>query len=108
MGVPVAITVGLPKWWPHGLVEWQTPAPVGLLGVTDEAEFRRRYRHRLHRLTPRVLAELDELVESYAPERIVCLCYEPPGAWCHRRLFAEWVEQKTGLLVPEWEEVTTE
>ena len=101
MGVPVAITVGLPKWWPHGLVEWRTVAPFGLLEIQDEGEFRKAYRARLHRLTPKVLAELHELVGAYAPAPIVLLCYEPPGEFCHRRLLAEWIEQHLGMEIPE-------
>jgi hypothetical protein len=100
-GVPVAVTVGLPGWFPRGLHEWRTVAPFGLLEITDEAEFRRRYRARLHRLTPKVLRELDELRAMYAPERLILLCFEAPGKWCHRRLLAEWIEQKTGEEVPE-------
>jgi Protein of unknown function, DUF488 len=107
-GVPVGITVALPRWFAHGVEVWQTPAPFGLLDVTDEGEFRRRYRHRLHRLTPKVLGELRDLVETYAPAPLVLLCYEPPGAWCHRVLLAEWLQEKTGLLVPEWEEAPLE
>ena len=63
----MAITVGLPKWFGAPLVEWRTVAPFGLLGAgLDQVEYRRRYRHRLHRLTPRLLRELTELREGYA------------------------------------------
>lgn len=78
--------------------------PVGLLDITDPAEFWRRYRHMLHRKTPRVLAELQELPEAYAPLGLVLLCYEDlskPGAWCHRTMLGEWISQKLDLEVPE-------
>jgi len=103
-GVPVAVTVGLPGWFEPVYEVWRTVAPFGLLDLESEAEFRRAYRARLHRLTPKVLAELADLQAAYEPAALVLLCFEAPGKFCHRRLLAEWVEQRTGLLVPEWEE----
>jgi len=103
-GVPVAVTVGLPGWFEPVYEVWRTVAPFGLLDLESEAEFRRAYRARLHRLTPKVLAELADLMAAYEPAPLIWLCFEAPGVFCHRRLLAEWVEQRTGLLVPEWEE----
>jgi Protein of unknown function, DUF488 len=103
MGVPVRTSVGAPRAFPAPLVEWPVTYPVGLLEVTDPGEFRRRYRHRLHSKTPRILAELQELREGY-DQPIVLLCFEDlskPGAWCHRALLGEWISQKTGEEVPE-------
>lgn len=34
-------------------------------------------------------------------ERVVLLCYEREGEFCHRRLVAKWIEEKTGIKVPE-------
>jgi hypothetical protein len=65
MGVPVRTSVGAPRSFPAPLIDWMTVAPWGLLDVTDPDEFRRRYRHRLHSKTPKILAELQELQEGY-------------------------------------------
>jgi hypothetical protein len=103
MGVLVRTSVGAPRAFPAPLVEWPVTYPVGLLDITDPAEFRRKYRHRLHSKTPRVLAELAELREAYAPLSLVLLCFEDlakPGAWCHRTLLGEWISQKLGEEVP--------
>jgi hypothetical protein len=101
LGVPVGITVGLPKWFPEPLVEWRTVAPFGLLGAgLEPAEYRRRYRHRLHRLTPRIVRELAELREAYGPADLILCCYEPAGAWCHRVLLAEFLAEH-GVPVEE-------
>lgn len=34
-------------------------------------------------------------------EDAVLLCYEKPGQFCHRRLVAEWLEEKLGIEVKE-------
>lgn len=36
------------------------------------------------------------------PDPTYFLCFETPGQFCHRRLFAEWVEQNCGWHIPEW------
>ena len=36
------------------------------------------------------------------PQGSILLCYEPPGQFCHRRVLAKWVEDNTGLTIPEW------
>jgi hypothetical protein len=35
--------------------------------------------------------------ESLAPEKVA------EGQWCHRRLFAEWWEHKTGAIISEYQ-----
>jgi hypothetical protein len=100
-GVPVAITVGKPGWFEPAYETWGTVAPFGLLDLESEAEFTRRYRHSLHRKTPRILRELEDLIAAYEPAALILLCFERPGEFCHRRLLAEWIEQKTGEEVAE-------
>jgi hypothetical protein len=100
-GVPVRVSIGVPAWFPAPLVDWTTPAPWGLLTRPrlEPEEFRRRYRHRLHCLTPKVLAELGDLRAAYdAP--LVLLCWERPGAWCHRVLLAEFLAEH-GVQIEE-------
>jgi hypothetical protein len=100
-GVPVRTSVGPPRSFPDVLVEWPTVYPWGIYNADlDEQTFRRKYRHQLHRKTPKVLAELQELREGYdAP--LVLLCFEPAGSFCHRTLLAEWISQHTGEAIPE-------
>jgi hypothetical protein len=42
------------------------------------------------------------------PDGSVLLCYEPAGEFCHRRILAEWIEQETGMEIPETLEKHTE
>jgi hypothetical protein len=101
MGVPIRTSVGAPRSFPAPLVEWPTVYPWGTYNLDlDEATFRRKYRHQLHRTTPKVLAELQELREGYdAP--LVLLCFEPAGMFCHRMLLAEWLREHLGQEIPE-------
>ena len=67
-------------------------------------EFRRAYRHRLHRATARRIAERLHRHAAERGEPLVLLCHEPlyvPGQWCHRTLFSEWWLEQTGELVEE-------
>ena len=103
LGIPVRTSVGPPRSFPDVLVEWPTVYPPWPLvrGKLDQATYRRRYRHQLHRLTPKVLAELQELREGYcAPLVLLCHCDLARG-FCHRRMLAEWISQKLDLGVAE-------
>lgn len=66
-------------------------------GLIPREEFDRVYRAQLSRLNPRwVLCDLADI----APEVVLC-CWEKPGAYCHRRLAAEWLESELGITVRE-------
>lgn len=107
LGVPVRTSLGAPRWMQAPLVEWRSVYPWGLLTRPrlEPEEFTRRYRHRLHQRTPRILAELQELREGYGD--VVLCCHEPAGAFCHRRVLAAWLEEKLGEPVEEVSEAET-
>ena len=51
-----------------------------------------------------ILSKLDaRQVYDELGEDAVLLCWERAGAFCHRRLVAEWFEKELGISVPEWE-----
>jgi hypothetical protein len=39
------------------------------------------------------------ITESADAAGVVLLCFQPPGAFCHRRVFAEWWRERTGQPV---------
>jgi hypothetical protein len=101
MGAPVRTSCGHPRFFSAPLIEWPTTYPCSIyrLGL-DEETFRRRYRHQLHRATPKLLAELRELHEGYGD--VALLCYEDVSkTWCHRSMLSRWITERTGLEVPE-------
>ena len=41
------------------------------------------------------------LLTSLPPETFF-LCFEKPSDFCHRHLFAEWMQLSTGVIITEW------
>lgn len=110
MGVPVRTSAGGPRYMlgyelVHRMPQW-TPRR-DTLNLPYE-QFRRTYRHQLHRTQRQAFDQADIIrataeVDDDVP--LVLLCFEDLttiGAWCHRSLLAEWLSEKTGLEVPEF------
>jgi len=95
----VAISRSQPQGWTGRVYEPLAPSwrlvQEAKSGAIDEDEYIRRYREE-------VLSKLDPArVYADIGEDAILLCWERPGAFCHRRLVAEWFEEKLGVLVPE-------
>ncbi len=56
------------------------------------------FRHRLENLD---LNDLFQIFEERFGDKIILLCHELPGEFCHRRVIAGYIELKTGLYIPE-------
>jgi hypothetical protein len=70
-------------------------APRGwLLKAKDPELFDREYRKLLDSL------DAKQVAEDLGPNAIL-LCWESFNVRCHRRLVAEWLEEKLGIVVPE-------
>jgi hypothetical protein len=113
--VPVAISVGLPKW-PLGYRDPDTEgslyeltvlrelAPYGLLQIEDDDEFTDKYVGRLDGFgVEHIQRRIGEISDGHDGRGLVFLCFEPAGEFCHRNLFARWLEEQTGGHVPELE-----
>jgi uncharacterized protein (DUF488 family) len=62
----------------------------------DESYYIKQYQERvLDKLNP-------ETVFKELGQDAVILCWEEPGAFCHRRLVAGWLESHLGITVPEY------
>ncbi|HRW82649.1 MAG TPA: DUF488 family protein [Methanothrix sp.] len=95
----VAISRTQPRGWTGRAYEPLAPSwsllSAAKSGAVDEDEYIRRYR-------AEVLSKLDPAtVYADLGEDAVLLCWERPGAFCHRRLVAEWFEGELGVSVPE-------
>lgn len=106
MGVPVRITLGKPPRWfgyPHEEIRALAP-PRKVLRIADQdwEEFRRKYRHHLHRQTPQRLRTIfEEIAARHGGARLVLLCFESDPRDCHRGEFSRWYQRQTGEEVPE-------
>jgi hypothetical protein len=77
-------------------------APWGLREVADNDLFAERYLARLDAVGIEVFQRrFAEISEAHDNGGLVFLCFEPVGQFCHRHLFARWLEQQTGQRVPE-------
>ena len=89
----VAISRGVPRWY-KGRRYMPLAPPRSLLNAKDPELFDREYRKQLGALDAnQVAADLGR--------DAVLLCWESFNVRCHRRLVAEWLEQKLGIVVPE-------
>jgi hypothetical protein len=90
----VAISRGVPDWFRRRRYPQLAPSRE-LIAIQNAALFAARYRRE-------VLAKLDpKAVFRELGDSAVLLCYEKPGEFCHRRLVAEWLEERLGIQVPE-------
>ena len=90
--VAVAIAVGIPKWY-TGRRELALAPTRAMLKMRHE-EYAACMERQLAALDPVALAES-------LGENAVLLCWEAPFKLCHRRRIAEWLEEATGLVIPE-------
>jgi uncharacterized protein (DUF488 family) len=63
-----------------------------------EAEYRKAYAEILSGLSPERV--YDDIV-TLAGREAILLCWEKPGVFCHRRLLAEWLEERLGIEIRE-------
>ena len=88
----VSIALKTPEWFQGR--RYPALAPRLDMLPMEEEEYRREYQAILDRLDPR------QVYEDLGPDAVL-LCWEPPGVFCHRRLAAEWLEERLGVKVPE-------
>lgn len=100
------IVRGLPKYpLPYSLAGniIQFAPPGYLFNVYDRAEFTPKYFQHMNRLG---IVSAERILNEYLErgKDVVLCCYEDvrkPDEWCHRLVFAEWYESKTGIKISE-------
>ena len=102
----VQISAGDPKFsLPYRIdhkLSMLAPLPA-IFRYPDYAIFETEYRKQLDQTGVNRIQ--DELERVAHPDKItVLLCFEDirkPDQWCHRRIFAQWWEEKTGQEIAE-------
>jgi len=89
----VAISQGVPGWY-KGRRYMPLAPPRWLLKAKDPELFDREYRKQLSSL------DAKQVAEDLGPNAVL-LCWESFNVRCHRRLVAEWLEEKCGIVVSE-------
>jgi hypothetical protein len=105
--LPVGISVGVPSV-PYELAGVIGPlAPHGLRELVGRETFEQAYLRRLDSFGAEAIAQLfSAFVDASGADGLVLLCFEDlrePGSWCHRRTFAAWWEERTGVQTPDLE-----
>lgn len=116
--VPVRTSMGRPRFieprQARAMPVIDELIPYGLLKVDPEAEFARRYRVRLETHGVAVIKRRIAEIHAIYQRPLVLLCFEKldgsvPGEFCHRRVFADWWQEKTGEEIleyePQWEPI---
>ena len=93
------IKEAIPDW--KALVE---PFKNGSLTQTD---YILRYRRQLDSRQFTILLELDTIQTLADGKDVVFLCYEKPGEFCHRHIFAQWLSERENDYRVEVEELRT-
>jgi hypothetical protein len=110
MGLPVRTTVGHPRFIRYKLAGAAPPLYPDRTWLTlDRSSYEELYVGRLDGLAPYPLLRVNEiavdlrLAAKKSRARLVWLCFDDltkPGAWCHRRMLADWLEA-CGIPCPE-------
>jgi len=99
----IAISLSVPEWYDGKWFKYLAPKTdmVGKIKKSSANYNQRKYTRdyldvlKARNVSPHALVDVIE-------DGTILLCYEPPGAFCHRRILAEWIERHTGVVVLEW------
>lgn len=112
MGMAVRTSRGIPRFFRYGeLPAMEAVTPDGYMLRLPYEVFRKKYRAKLDdagvdtiQASFDALARMRSEMTGAPPQQLVLLCYEKlnvPDKWCHRSVFAEWWEERTGQEVVE-------
>lgn len=106
--MPIRATVGEPKFWRYGtLVFIRALAPSASSGKgSTTTKLAAATATGSTPAATSVVARLAAIARSQPGRQLVVLCFENvyAGQVCHRRWFAEWLEDRYGIAVPEVED----
>lgn len=99
--IPVSISLYQPRWFKgHKIVSL---APTKAMLDYNKEKYIEEYSKILALLDVNKLREdikMISRISQYAD--VALLCYEKPGEFCHRRLFADWLKEKYGYEIKEF------
>lgn len=108
MGQAVRTSLGYPQFWRGPRLAYaRLAAPKGAFDNPkvrhDQEAFRAVYLAHLDAHAGELAAELASIARVNGGKRLVLLCFESLDRqpWCHRMMLASWLEEHTGLDVPE-------
>ncbi len=110
-GVPIRTTLGHPRFKLRyelaGVMTELAPDRAWFKAAKDV--FRVNYRAKLDLLgTDEIVRRVSKFTDPAGDPRAVLLCFDDltKGAWCHRTMFGEWWQDRTGIEVVELQTLT--
>lgn len=103
--IQMGISRGAPRGKAAGYLRYNKLAPGDWFKSVTIPEYLTRYNAILAELDP--VATMNEIIAKADGRVPVLCCFEHPDAiekgevWCHRHLVAQWLEDKTGVKIPE-------
>ena len=101
----ISIACYAPRGTPAGYRQYRALAPDADMLKMSQALYLPRYAAILNALDPQQV--WDDLHRLAGDQEPVLLCWErppfTPTNWCHRRLVADWFQDRLGVAVPEWD-----
>lgn len=99
--IPVGISVFLPKYFNGYSLKYL--APTAKMLHMGEKEYTPLYFQILEKVSIGKLREdIMRISNQEGGKDVALLCYEKPGDFCHRRIFADWMKEKTGYDIKEY------
>ena len=99
---PVSISLGVPKWFTGSKLSYLAPTRKMLSPEMSREQYIRLYNEILSKIKIKTLREDISILTRGEDVNIALLCWEKPGDFCHRHLFADWLKEKTGYEVKEF------
>lgn len=100
----LSIAVGNPRYKTnYEIVDLKVLKPYGILGMYSGEQYKEKYFERLDFIGPEKIRE-EIIKASHGHKTVLLLCHEKNKDECHRRMFAEWWEKKTGEVIEEFGE----
>lgn len=100
--LPVSISLGVPKWFTGSKLYYLAPTRKMLSPEVSREQYIKLYNEILSRIKIKTLREDISILTRGEDVNIALLCWEKPGDFCHRHLFAEWLKEKTGYEIKEF------
>ena len=98
--VPISIARWNPKWFHGFTMQELAPTKYMLSDACSTEEYIRLYKQILSGMYSGAILKS---IESMGKGRdVALLCYEKPGDFCHRHMFAEWFTKTTGIQIDEF------
>ncbi len=99
--VPVGISIGVPNFFKGNTMKYLAPRR-DMLNMKKE-KYIPEYLKILENVSiDKIREDVGMISKIHGGKDIALLCFEKSGDFCHRRLFAEWLKEKTGYEIEEF------